>query len=221
VPLSWVGSDAAKMTNVARGGSADSVLDIRQVLVNMALASVSTPSKQDVGDFVSGLGDGPVDKDSFCAAPWWFDGDDTSGDGGFPRIASLKEAVLFEALKDEEGLVSVSLLQGMLDGSLKAAAAAIAAAKVEKAAAKRLARAKKKFDAADVDGSGALEGDELQELAMWVFQSFNPEERDAKGAEEGGRRRRRRRSGRGGDGCSRGYDRGREGRGCGETSRGG
>ena len=40
-----------------------------------------------------------------------------------------------EALKDEEGLVSVSLLQGMLDGSLKAAAAAIAAAKVEKAAA--------------------------------------------------------------------------------------
>ena len=128
VPLSWVGSDAAKMTNIARGGSADSVLDIRQVLVSLALASVSTPSKKDVSDFVSGLGDGPMDKESFCSASWWFNEDDTSADAGFPRIASLKETILFEALKDAEGLISVPLLKGMLEGSLKAAAAAVAAA---------------------------------------------------------------------------------------------
>eukprot|EP01044_Picomonas_judraskeda_P020248 COSAG03_NODE_4456_length_1547_cov_1.397099_2_plen_349_part_00 len=185
VPLSWVGSDGAKMTNAARGGSADSVLDTRQVLVNLALASVSTPSKKDVSDFVSGLGDGPLDKESFCGASWWFNADDTSGDAGFPRIAALKEAVLYEALKDAEGLVSVPLLTAMLAGSLKAAAAAKAAAKVEKAAQKRLARAKKKFDEADKDESGTLEGEELGELAMWVFKSLNPEEQgDEAGLEE-------------------------------------
>ena len=79
-----------------------------------------------------------------------------------------------DRLKDAEGLVSVSLLKSMLEGSLKAAAAAVAAAKVEKAAQKRLARAKKKFDAADKDESGTLEGDELEELAIWVFKALNP-----------------------------------------------
>ena len=174
VPASMVGSDPAKMTNVVRGGSADSVLDIRQVLVNFALASVSAPVKADVKAFVSELGEGPLDEEAFVHATWWFNGDDTSADAGFPRIAVLKE-VLFEALADsEEGLVSVPLLDGMLGGFMKSLAAAVTAAKAEKAAQRRLVRARKKFDQADKDGSGALDGEELKELAMWVFASFNP-----------------------------------------------
>jgi CRP-like cAMP-binding protein len=39
---------------------------------------------------------------------------------------------------------------------------------------KQIKRARKKFDALDRDRSGALDGEELHELAMWVFASFHP-----------------------------------------------
>ena len=37
-----------------------------------------------------------------------------------------------------------------------------------------LMRAQKKFDKLDADGNGLLEGDELVELAEWVWSSFHP-----------------------------------------------
>ena len=40
--------------------------------------------------------------------------------------------------------------------------------------AKELRRARKKFNQLDKDGSGALDGDEMHELALWVFSSFHP-----------------------------------------------
>ena len=44
----------------------------------------------------------------------------------------------------------------------------------ERAVKKALRRARKKFDQLDADGNGKLDGDELSELATWVFSSFNP-----------------------------------------------
>lgn len=48
-----------------------------------------------------------------------------------------------------------------------------AAAKERRRQEKELKRARKKFDQMDADGSGTLEGDELQQLAIWVFGSFH------------------------------------------------
>ena len=39
---------------------------------------------------------------------------------------------------------------------------------------KMLMKAQKKFDKLDADGNGHLEGDELVELAEWVWSSFHP-----------------------------------------------
>lgn len=39
---------------------------------------------------------------------------------------------------------------------------------------KQLKRAKKKFDALDLDGNGVLNGIELMNLANWVWDSFHP-----------------------------------------------
>ena len=39
---------------------------------------------------------------------------------------------------------------------------------------KELKRARKKFKQMDADGSGFLDGNELEELARWVFRSFHP-----------------------------------------------
>jgi hypothetical protein len=39
---------------------------------------------------------------------------------------------------------------------------------------KQIRRARKKFDALDEDGNGKLNGDELLELAKWLFGSFHP-----------------------------------------------
>ena len=47
------------------------------------------------------------------------------------------------------------------------------AAKEKKRLENELKRARKKFDQMDADGSGTLEGAELEELANWVFDSFH------------------------------------------------
>ena len=47
------------------------------------------------------------------------------------------------------------------------------AAKEKKVLEKELKRARKKFDQMDADGSGTLEGEELKQLAEWVFESFH------------------------------------------------
>lgn len=39
---------------------------------------------------------------------------------------------------------------------------------------KQLERARKKFLQMDADGNGVLNGDELNKLALWVFDSFHP-----------------------------------------------
>jgi hypothetical protein len=46
--------------------------------------------------------------------------------------------------------------------------------RVSKAIQKQLGRAKKKFAQMDVDGNGVLDGDELLNLADWIFGSFHP-----------------------------------------------
>jgi Ca2+-binding EF-hand superfamily protein len=38
----------------------------------------------------------------------------------------------------------------------------------------QLKRAKKKFDAFDVDGNGHIDKDEIKQIADWIFESFNP-----------------------------------------------
>ena len=39
---------------------------------------------------------------------------------------------------------------------------------------KQLARARKKFQQMDKDGNGMIEGEELDTLAKWLFESFHP-----------------------------------------------
>ena len=39
---------------------------------------------------------------------------------------------------------------------------------------KELRRARKKFDQMDADGNGTLDGEEMERLANWVFDSFHP-----------------------------------------------
>jgi hypothetical protein len=48
-----------------------------------------------------------------------------------------------------------------------------AAVKEKKLQEKELKRARKKFEQMDADGNGTLEGDELAQLAVWVFDSFH------------------------------------------------
>ena len=54
----------------------------------------------------------------------------------------------------------------------KAAPLELDTAAATKAAERRLVRARKKFTNLDKDNSGSLEGDEIKNLALWVFSSF-------------------------------------------------
>ena len=47
----------------------------------------------------------------------------------------------------------------------------------KRAEAEATARARAKFDAIDADGSGAIDGAEIETLARWVLDSFKPEAR--------------------------------------------